>query len=103
MTSSKKILLPGMASVIATVGLLGGCGIFGGGVIECDDTLGVCPRPAPGIVMDDGGFEKSVWAEGAALPVRSFSIRRSFNPPCALATWIMPRGTRLFSRVQAGS
>ena len=49
------------------VGMLGGCFIFGGGIIECDEDLGVCPKPEVGVLVDDGRFAKSVWAEAGAM------------------------------------
>lgn len=32
--------------------------------VECDEELGVCPSPSPGVLVDDGRIEERVWARG---------------------------------------
>lgn len=51
--------------VLIWVSLVAGCHE----VIPCDDEVGVCPRPDVEVVVNDGGFVKSIWIEEPEITV----------------------------------
>ncbi len=62
--------------------LLASCDLV---IHQCDTSIGVCPLPDVGVVLDDGRFVKRVWIEDVGVGTAYEQVRGDLRPHMCLA------------------